>query len=111
MTVNKGDLVKAMSVAEQCGQIASHLGFRIENEGLSAILNYFRLQGMSEASIQSVLFKNNIRENDGNKYIGLAAFKIACDLLAAEQDELHRPEDAKTYRDFALGFLVTAECK
>lgn len=110
MTVNKGDLVKAMSSAEQCGLIAADVARRIEHEGLVTVLDGFSEQGLSDESVTAVLDENDIISPAAVVLSGAMAFKIACDLLAAEQRELNRSADAAAYDSLASGLPKAFEC-
>ncbi len=101
MTVNKGDLVKAMSATEQCGLIAQDVARRIEQEGLVSVLDGFSDQGLSDAAVTAVLDENDIISPAAVVFSGAMAFKLACNLLAAEQRELNRAGDAAVYNKLA----------
>lgn len=109
MTVKPGDLTKAMTSAEQCGAIAADVARRIEQEGLVAVLDGFSEQGLSDEAVASVLDENGIAFPSKYTFSGAMAFKLACDLLAAEQSELNRPADAAVYQNLADAMPKTYE--
>ncbi len=101
MTVNRGDLTAAMSTAQQCGLIAADVARRITQEGLVTVLDGLSEQGLSDEAVMAVLDENDIFSPAAVVFSGAMAFKLACDLLAAEQRELNRPADAAVYTKLA----------
>jgi hypothetical protein len=95
---------------QQATQIAQDFQRRIEQEGLPAVLDLLREQGLDEAAIQSVFDENDIIDPQQITLSGYMAFKIACDLLAAEQNQFNNTANAQIYRQMTSGVATTYEC-
>ena len=100
----------AMDPRVQCSHIAEDVARRISTDGLEAVIATFREQGLSVDSIDRVLTENDIFDPANVTLSGAMAFKLACEILAAEQQELHHPQDAASYLSLTEGYPKTFEC-
>ena len=110
MIAGKGNLIAAMTTAQQYGLIAEDVARRITQDGLVSVLDGFSEQGLSDEAVTAVLDENDIISPAAVVFSGAMAFKIACDLLAAEQSELNRPADAAVYNKLADAMPKAFEC-
>ena len=104
------NLNKAWTAEKSARAIAEDYARRILQEGLPAILESFKNDGLSERAVSLVLDNCGIIEPSKVQIGSELSLRLACELLAVELWELNRVNESLAYDNIRSGAEKTLEC-